>query len=226
MLRLVHENNVLVDWLAATLARYPYTPQNKATFWVTCIYGHLYKLLVEAQKLKLGLFEDGKTEDPKLRKIFDEFLAPKLVVETKEFSKEKNNMSEILEMEDEGERREHPAGESDEPTRKFTDTHFPTDFKVTLSEDVMKNLEDLGDGAMGVEERRGGEEDMVRIDREEGKLEGRERGDRGEKAGGSDLADWMEIMAYSNRQIEAFVGKKDGEGSGEERDEKREGNSN
>lgn len=199
MAKIVQENNLFADWFYALLLKYPYNPQNKSTFWVVCIFGHLYKLLIESQKQKMGIFDDAKSEDPKLRKIFDEFLAPKILVETKEFSKEKNNMSEIIEMEDDA---KEAQGESDEPTRKFTDTHFPTDFKVTMNDEVMRNLEDLGDGGA---ERKDREDDMVRIDKDDGAA----AKDAKERTVADDLANWKDIMAYSNRQIEAFVGKKD-----------------
>lgn len=191
---LLKEGDLFVDWFASQLQRAPYDPSKKASFWIVCTYGHLYKILVESQKLKMGVFDDPKTEDPKLRHIFDEFLAPKIIAETKEYSKERANLSEIIEPDDEHDPMLHSG---DEPTRKFTDTHFPTDFKVTLTEEL--------DGQTGSpdlkthdELRKDSDDDMVQID----------KSDLHPPKSADDLAHWKAMMAYSNRQIEDFLNKK------------------
>jgi len=185
---------LFVNWFVVQLQRAPYDPSKKASFWIVCTFGHLYKILVESQKLKMGIFDDTKSEDPKLRKIFDDFLAPKIVAETKEYSKERANLSEIIEPEDDHDPLIHGT---DEPTRKFTDTHFPTDFKVTLTEEL--------DGHAGspdlkahVDLRKDSDDDMVQID----------KSDLHPSNSSDDLAHWKAMMAYSNRQIEDFLNKK------------------
>ncbi len=195
--KILQDDNLLADWFYNMITKYPYNPEKKATFWVVCVYGHLYKLLVESQKKNLGIFDDGKSTDPKLRKIFDEFLAPKIISETKEFSKEKSNISDIIEAEDEGVGRSDGPGHSEELNRQFTDTHFPGDFKITLNEEETKALDDLNPGQ--AEGERKDDDEMVRIDKTDGK----------EQKQTDDLAHWKEMMAYSNRQIEAFVGSKE-----------------
>lgn len=194
--KLIHTNDVFVNWFYSLVLKYPYDPSKRASFWTICIYGHLYKILVESQKLKMGIFDDSKSVDPKLRKIFDDFLAPKIVVETKEYSKERANMSDIIENEDDRDHHMNDQGESDEPTRKFTDTHFPTDFKMTLADELKEE-------GMDKEE----EAPQPRASDDDGS-----QGDKGINRSNSkaldELAHWKELMAYSNRQIESFVGKK------------------
>lgn len=194
--KVLQEDNLLADWFYSMVNKYPYNPEKKATFWVVCVYGHMYKLLIESQKKKLGIFDDTKSTDPKLRKIFDEFLAPKIIAETKEFSKEKSNISDIVENEDESHGKSDGTGPHEELTRQFTDTHFPGDFKITLNEEVSKALDDLNEGAAGSEPK---DDEMVQIDKTDMK----------DKKQIDDLEHWKMMMAYSNRQIEAFVGGKE-----------------
>lgn len=194
--QVLQEDNLLADWFYSMVSKYPYNPEKKATFWVVCVYGHMYKLLIESQKKNLGIFDDIKSTDPKLRKIFDEFLAPKIIAETKEFSKEKSNVSDIVENEEEVHGKSDATGHHEELTRQFTDTHFPGDFKITLNEEVSKALDDLNEGAAENEHK---DDEMVQIDKTDMK----------EKKQIDDLEHWKMMMAYSNRQIEAFVGGKE-----------------
>lgn len=126
--------------------------------------------------------------------------------ETKEYSKEKANLSDIIENDDDGDRL--ISGDGELP-RKFTDTHFPTDFKVTLTEEGHGHpgehiLEHDVEGG-----RKESDDDMVRIDKEDVGL--------GHK---DDLAHWKGMMEFSDRQIMDFVGRKTaspGKGGAEEK---------
>lgn len=182
---LIQENGVFVDWAYGFLQRHDHIPGGKNA-WMDCNFAHLYKLILETQKLKLGVFDDLESDNPKVRSVFEEFVNPKKVLESREFTKEKTNSSELMEADDDCHRFESEQADSDVGNKQFSSTHFPSDFKNDLEEDK----EDI----IVKEELLMGEETTENKEKEQQF---------------DDNSYWKTMMTYSNKQIEQFIVKKE-----------------
>ena len=143
------ENDLLVNWLYGLLKKHPFKATDKLHFWTFCIYGHLFKIISETQKLNIGLFNDADTDNVKIRFIFDSFTIPKKQIESFEYSKENTNNSEIIiDVEED----KQLSNDEDEPVTnsRYRHTHFAEDFKNAALD--LQNEEKQDDEVIDIKE--------------------------------------------------------------------------
>lgn len=178
--KMLKENNLMVDWIYSLLKKENYSKSSQANSWKNCNFSYLYRLITEVMKLKLDIFENYEnSENDQLHFIMTEFYNPKKEQENYEYSKDKTNISEIIDQDDELHKMEMDDSEQVQKTNpEFMNTHFPVDFKHTLEEDHLQD-----------------EDGPLKVDKKEDQFD--------------DLNFWKTTMMYSNKQIEGFIEKKE-----------------
>ena len=121
------ENNLFIDWVYFTLQKLAYKNHEKNTKWNQCNFGHLYKLICEVQKENIDCFSETE-ENEKITFIICEFVNPIKTNENFEYSKEKDNLSDLIELDGEMDMFEFEKDEQEETDLGTKTTDFLIEF--------------------------------------------------------------------------------------------------
>lgn len=183
--RFLKENRLLQKWVFKVVQQHSFLEENRKKCWSNCNLSQVFKIISETIKLKMGIFEcEENVESLEIKFVMTEFYYPKLALENHEYTKDKSNVSEIVDDNDEPHKTEsEESGEICHNNMEFNKTHFPIDFNNQINEEHFQN--------------------QINDENEDEKEENKKTN------GFDDLNFWKTTMIYSNKQIEGFIEQKD-----------------